>query len=370
MLTDSAGEERTRYVDPNGQVIIKCVIHPSEDLVITNEAEIDIIFPKDHEALGGFKLRFLDPEVNEMLQAQLTSDGFLNIPWAQGSKYPIDVVFHAGRQFLKSPPWNPWLSSHRIDRAFSVERDRIDMAVPPDANKIILLSGTGRTVGKRNYMEDCDFSFSSMKISEKANVSIYGVLDGHGGKECANFVSDEVPMKITSHLRNGKSAPEALYKAFIDTDAEFIRSDSSLAGSTGTIVLYSRLYNEFLIASIGDTRAVLSRRGQACDLTVDHKATLPEEVVRIANAGGFVVNGRVLGSLAISRAFGDAAIKKKGPNSVIAEPELSCFFPSHGDEFLILASDGLWDVMSSQDAVKYVRDILLKENLLGIMFVA
>lgn len=253
-----------------------------------------------------------------------------------------------------------------MNRAFSVERDRIDVVVPADANKIILFSGTGRTVGKRNYMEDCDFTFSSIKISDKATVSIYGVLDGHGGKECASFMADEIPMKITSALRTGKSSPEAMYKAFIDTDAEFMRSESSNAGSTGTVVLYNRLYNEFLIASVGDTRAVLSRRGQAFDLTVDHKATLPEEVVRIANAGGFVVNGRVLGSLAVSRAFGDAAIKSKGPNTVIAEPEFSCFFPSAGDEFLIIATDGLWDVMTSQDAVKHVRDILLKENLIGL----
>lgn len=93
LSTDVPGEEITRFVDSQGQVIVKCVLYSSEDLVITNETEMEIVFPKDHEALGGFKVRFLDPEIKEMLQKHLDSNSFLNIPWALSTKYPHRCCF-------------------------------------------------------------------------------------------------------------------------------------------------------------------------------------------------------------------------------------------------------------------------------------
>lgn len=63
------------------------------------------------------------------------------------------------------------------------------------------------------------------------------------------------------------------------------------------------------VANCGDTRTVLSRNGQAIDITRDQKATDPDEIARIAKAGGFVNNGRVMGILAVARAFGDVSLK-------------------------------------------------------------
>lgn len=63
--------------------------------------------------------------------------------------------------------------------------------------------------------------------------------------------------------------------------------------------------NKMYCANVGDARAILCRNGKAIDLSVDHKAKRPDEQKRITNQGGYIVYGRVLGRLAISRAFGD-----------------------------------------------------------------
>jgi len=94
----------------------------------------------------------------------------------------------------------------------------------------------------------------------------------------------------------------------------------------------------------GDSRAVIQRDGSSIALTSDHKPEREDEAARIRSAGGRIVrsNGalRVMGMLAMSRAVGDHYLRPY----VIAEPEVSCMVRCHGDQVLILATDGLWDV--------------------------
>jgi len=113
------------------------------------------------------------------------------------------------------------------------------------------------------------------------------------------------------------------------------------------------------------------------DMSVDHKASSRSETDRIHAAGGWVHNGRLHGVLAVSRAFGDIEHKKMkwgatddegwnaatalvGPsnNILLAEPEIVVETCLVDDEFVIIACDGLWDVMSSQQAVNFVRRVL------------
>jgi protein phosphatase 1G len=117
---------------------------------------------------------------------------------------------------------------------------------------------------------------------------------------------------------------------------------------------------ELVVANAGDSRAVLSRRGVAVPLTRDHKPTDADEFARITRAGGFVADGRVNGSLNLSRALGDmeyktAAALPPAEQAVTALPEMRREALRPGDEFLILACDGIWDVWSHQDAVDFAR---------------
>ncbi|CAN6346587.1 unnamed protein product [Urochloa humidicola] len=124
------------------------------------------------------------------------------------------------------------------------------------------------------------------------------------------------------------------------------------AGSTAVVAVVGS--TTVVVASAGDSRAVLSRGGVAVPLSVDHKPDRPDELERIKAAGGRVIfwdGARVLGVLAMSRAIGDGYLKPY----VTAEPEVTVTERAEEDECLILASDGLWDVVSNEMACEVVR---------------
>uniref|UniRef100_A0AAV1TXG9 cGMP-dependent protein kinase n=1 Tax=Peronospora matthiolae TaxID=2874970 RepID=A0AAV1TXG9_9STRA len=107
------------------------------------------------------------------------------------------------------------------------------------------------------------------------------------------------------------------------------------------------------VANVGDCRAVLcTADAVAVDLTTDHRASLPAERARIEAAGGFVHNGRLDGILQISRGFGDLAHKQDG--HLVVTPDVSEHVVDPSDQFLLLASDGLFDVLTSQQSVNFV----------------
>ncbi|KAH7419440.1 phosphatase 2C-like domain-containing protein [Cadophora sp. MPI-SDFR-AT-0126] len=105
-------------------------------------------------------------------------------------------------------------------------------------------------------------------------------------------------------------------------------------------------------ANVGDARIVLCRNGKALRLSYDHKGSDENEGKRVANAGGLILNNRVNGVLAVTRALGDSYMKDlvtghPYTTETVIQPDL--------DEFIILACDGLWDVCSDQEAVDLVR---------------
>ncbi|KAH0285235.1 MgPP2CL-1, protein phosphatase 2C-like protein 1, partial [Aureobasidium sp. EXF-3399] len=107
-------------------------------------------------------------------------------------------------------------------------------------------------------------------------------------------------------------------------------------------------------ANVGDARIVLCRNGKALRLSYDHKGSDENEGKRISGAGGLILNNRVNGVLAVTRALGDAYMKDlitghPYTTETVIQPDI--------DEFLILACDGLWDVCSDQEAVDLVRNI-------------
>ncbi|ODM15709.1 hypothetical protein SI65_08943 [Aspergillus cristatus] len=107
-------------------------------------------------------------------------------------------------------------------------------------------------------------------------------------------------------------------------------------------------------ANVGDARAILCRNGKALRLSYDHKGSDENEGKRIASAGGLVLNNRVNGVLAVTRALGDAYLK----DLVTGHPYTTeTVIQPDADEFVILACDGLWDVCSDQEAVELIRNV-------------
>ncbi|RYR40978.1 hypothetical protein Ahy_A09g046720 isoform B [Arachis hypogaea] len=140
------------------------------------------------------------------------------------------------------------------------------------------------------------------------------------------------------------------------------------SGSTACVAVIRG--NKLVVANAGDSRCVLSRKGQAHNLSKDHKPELEAERDRILNAGGFIQVGRVNGSLNLARAIGDIEFKqnKRLPAEkqiVSAEPDITSIELCDDDEFLVIACDGIWDCMSSQQLVDFIHDKLKEENKLS-----
>lgn len=139
-----------------------------------------------------------------------------------------------------------------------------------------------------------------------------------------------------------------------------MKNENISGGTTALVVLIIK--NKCYIANAGDSRAVLCRDNSPYRLSTDHKADEPQEEKRIIKSGGYVTKqmnkqgkqiGRVNGMLAVSRAFGDFFLEP----FVIAEPEIKSFqLSSTQEEFLILACDGLWDVISDEEAFSTVMN--------------
>jgi len=138
------------------------------------------------------------------------------------------------------------------------------------------------------------------------------------------------------------------------------------AGATSVVVCIRG--DKVYCANAGDSRAVFSRKdGQVVDMSEDHKPMNTGERQRIIKAGGFVSEGRVNGSLALSRALGDFDYKSnkelcEKEQAVTAFPEIREFQLQDGDEFMILACDGIRDVMTSEQCAAFVRE-RLREGL-------
>ncbi|GJU12743.1 phosphatase 2C 37-like protein, partial [Tanacetum coccineum] len=131
-------------------------------------------------------------------------------------------------------------------------------------------------------------------------------------------------------------------------------------GSTAVVAVVSE--DKIVVSNCGDSRAVLCRNGVAIPLSTDHKPDRPDELQRIEEAGGRVIywdGARVLGVLAMSRAIGDNYLKPY----VIPEPEVTVTERTAEDECLILASDGLWDVVSNDVACSVARMCLRSQEV-------
>ncbi|KAI3443942.1 hypothetical protein Pfo_000607 [Paulownia fortunei] len=238
----------------------------------------------------------------------------------------------------------------------------------------ILRSGDWSDIGGRLDMEDTHICIPDLAMNfgytvrgEEA-ISFYGVFDGHGGKGAAQFVRDHLPRIIVEDADFPLELEKVVTRSFMETDAAFAKScsvESTL--SSGTTALTAMIFGRsLLVANAGDCRAVLSRCGVAIEMSEDHRPCCVNERMRIESLGGYVDDGYLNGQLGVTRALGDWHIKglkegeKGGPLS--AEPELKLMTLTNEDEFLIIGSDGIWDVFRSQNAVDFARRRLQEHN--------
>ncbi|XP_020028546.2 probable protein phosphatase 1N [Castor canadensis] len=214
--------------------------------------------------------------------------------------------------------------------------------------------GASAAQGWRTRMEDAHCAWLSLP-GLPPGWAFFAVLDGHGGARAARFGARYLPGHVFEELGSAPLEPEgvreALRRAFLNAD-ERLRAlwpRGEPGGSTALTLLVSPSF--LYLAHCGDSRAVLRRAGAVAFSTEDHRPLRPRERERIYDAGGTIRRRRVEGSLAVSRALGDFAFKEargRPPELqlVSAEPEVAALARQAEDEFMLLASDGVWDTMS------------------------
>ncbi|XP_062180589.1 probable protein phosphatase 2C 52 isoform X1 [Phragmites australis] len=207
--------------------------------------------------------------------------------------------------------------------------------------------------GKRASMEDF-YDIKSSKIDE-TQISLFGIFDGHGGSRAAEYLKEHLFENLMKHQEFMTDTKLAISETYKKTDSEFLDAERNSHRDDGSTASTAVLVGDHLyVANVGDSRAVISKAGKAIALSEDHKPNRSDERKRIEGAGGVVMwagTWRVGGVLAMSRAFGNRLLKQ----FVIADPEIQEQEVNDELEFLIIASDGLWDVVPNEDAVSLVK---------------
>lgn len=253
--------------------------------------------------------------------------------------------------------------------------------------------------GWRVEMEDAHAIRIELGPSLK-NCSYFAVFDGHAGDFVSKYSSEHLidtilELWLASHgdkdnpvngEKGGENPKEThltdsvevenfrekVIEGFLKIDGKMRELPKFVSGEerSGTTAVAAFVTpNKIIFANCGDSRGLLCSDNNTKFATYDHKPYNEEEKKRIENAGGSVMIQRVNGSLAVSRALGDYDYKNVSglpptEQLVSAEPDLNVIDRSPQDQFLILACDGVWDVMSNQEVVTYIQSrLLVHENL-------
>ncbi|KAG7988691.1 hypothetical protein I3843_03G200400 [Carya illinoinensis] len=216
----------------------------------------------------------------------------------------------------------------------------------------------------------------------------FGVYDGHGGSQVANYCHERLHLALVEEIESTKRSlcdgsignswqdlwKKAIFNCFLKVDAEVggvqgnngSNTEASEAtskpitpetvGSTAVVAILCSTH--LIVANCGDSRAVLCRGKAPIPLSVDHKPNREDEYARIETAGGKIIQWfgfRVFSVLATSRSIGDRYLKPW----IIPDPEVMLIPRNKEDECLILASDGLWDVMTNEEVCDVARKRIL-----------
>ncbi|WOL15170.1 hypothetical protein Cni_G23951 [Canna indica] len=202
-----------------------------------------------------------------------------------------------------------------------------------------------------------DYLVAEFKKVNDNELGLFAIYDGHLGHDVANYLRSHLFDNILKEPEFFSDVETAIRKAYERTDSKILEEAAEL-GRGGSTAVTAILINgdKLVVANIGDSRAVLSENGKANQLSVDHEPNMERHLIE--EKGGFVSNipgdvPRVDGQLAVARAFGDRSLKAH----LSSEPHIADIVIDDDTELLILASDGLWKVMSNQQVVDFIKDV-------------
>ncbi|XP_068156864.1 probable protein phosphatase 2C T23F11.1 [Drosophila tropicalis] len=219
--------------------------------------------------------------------------------------------------------------------------------------------GSSSMQGWRSTMEDTHTELLS--LTEDPDAAFFGVFDGHGGDNVAKYAKEQLhKFVIKQEAYKDADVEQALKRGFLDIDDALRNNETwsaQIIGTTAVVVLIKD--NVLYCANAGDSRCIASVNGELDLLSVDHRPENEIEMQRIQAAGGLVQFHRVNTNLKISRALGDMYYKSadKDPQTqlVTAYPDVETRKLTKDYEFIILASDGIWDCMGNKEVLDFCR---------------
>jgi len=264
--------------------------------------------------------------------------------------------------------------------------------------------------GWRKRQEDAHIAAISQ--GDKKDIDIFGVFDGHGGKEISQFVSNHFTKELIDNKNLNKDMPKALRETFIKMD-ELMQTPEGIeeikkharkskeeddiqskneppnsqmqlisqlieqknpesedinlrTGCTACVLSVDEKNKKLYFANAGDSRVVMCKNGIAEAKSIDHKPELQSEKDRIYKAEGWISEGRVMGNINLTRGFGDLEYKKNKKlkpeeQMVTANPDIQIVNYTKDIDFVIIGCDGIWDCLKNQEACDFVKK-RLKDN--------
>ncbi|EAL47391.1 protein phosphatase, putative [Entamoeba histolytica HM-1:IMSS-B] len=230
-----------------------------------------------------------------------------------------------------------------------------------EKKKLKTIAGGASDIGVRPANEDTFRIIPNaqqlvpMKKNKKMGCEYYGLFDGHNGLEaskfCAELMHEEIledPDFVNGYYEN------CMVNAYYRMDwllCNYHIKDNS--GCTSVTALIQGRY--LVVANVGDSECLVIKCRYSNEvevLTYKHTAKDESEKQRMKSKGGIVFNGRVYGSMVVSRSLGDKTYKGKGV--VIPEPYINIYELTSDDKIIVLACDGVFEKMSYDDVMEYV----------------
>ena len=257
--------------------------------------------------------------------------------------------------------------------------------------------------GWRKRMEDAHIM--DMDIGPNKDTQLFGVFDGHGGKEVAEFVGrhfteefvkneaflrgdiktaleenyvkmDELMLEEPGRLelieiaKESKKEDQAKIENPKKAEIEALRDPidpkfqpgAKISMFTGCTAITMCIHKgKMYFANAGDSRAILVKKGELAFATRDHKTTSPREKARIEAAGGWISDERILGNINLSRGLGDSEYKqnKKLPpkDQIVSDlPDITILPFDQDCDYIVIGCDGIWDCKTSEEAAEYFNE--------------
>ncbi len=240
-----------------------------------------------------------------------------------------------------------------------------------------ITAGGCTTAGVYEQMQD-EALFSSFEVND-TSLPLFGIFDGHGyfGLDYAQRVSKVIGAKLAIAVkafadleqRQPRCLENLLEEQFLDCNAELKQALTcdGILRKGGTTAILAFIFDKMLyVVNVGDSRAVLAYKGEAKPLSIDDKVDavhmqiefIKNKILLFMHNGQLCIGDERNGALAVGRVFGDYKINGACPKPTVTTFALSELGSVHFNNFLILASDGIWDAIKNDEAVKVVEAAL------------